>query len=667
MKERSQPNIILLGDEDRASLSISKARSLYFAGHNGAYTEDDTVIQITGNVVTIETTHHAPMSIFSPLDNLNGVGYYLWLLGCSHRKDAMLTAAQYTIRPSNYEVDFPNDVGAELIYMTDGVAFCGHAAFSSTAAYIRTYVPLVGMFGFTTITEDNIKESTGGFVGVGRIEGALTEISCCAGEQQQGDNYYSVVPYGVDRTDPLAPKYRFTVGCLLNTGGQQSATFYRMKDVGGVPTVVTCTAHYHDASPILVYITGQRGQAPTAFYYDFGDEIIFDDIDYQYDSPDDGFKPYIMAHNAPFPVLIPLGDKRVFMVYRKKDGADSSLMFGYKFNIFGKVISGMTMTQTDANVDALKVEMSSLNAFPLGTVGTPGAGGGGPYTDLTTTIGNDINTQYWITETLAVGARSAIPVSQDETLVIAFEGQWEPWIPAGDENGTLRTVRQVCYSFTSTGVTKKGTLVEYYGHWPQRPAKDYFYEFHGACHGSGQNVYALFERYAWSGSVWNHQGVYLFSSSDNGTTWTGPTSVTLRNDDADQTVIPNSTADGANTVYFLSSQLVYIGRNAADTGDVLCIGMADFEIVTGARKLKNPKLLSSEDSGLNFQAYKSGGAGREYTWVNGSIVPHSSRGLCAVQLTGDAVDGFEPSPYRHLPTYYGTPTKVCRTFSEPGQ
>lgn len=656
-KTRNSPTISLLGDEDRASLLVSKALRLYDSGAVGTYEEDDSIITVRGDNITIEASHHAPMSIFSPLDTLGGtVGQYdLWLLGASHRKDAMLTAAKYFVVASSYAAQFPRAIGPELIYMTDGIAFVGHAAAESATSVLRTYTQFVGMFGFCGVTEDNIGEGQGDVVGPGRVANAIAELSCAGSEQQQGDNLYSACCYGVDRTtDPDKPRYRFIVGCSLHTDATEKTSTWYFNDLG---TIKPGQAHYYDINNVFVYLTGQKDAAPTAYYYSLGYDMAISEIDYDTTAAP-GFTSEAYPWNGVFPVVIPLGNQRVFIVYRKKT-TDTTKVFDGTFNLYGKVVSTMSMTQADVGVDALKVKLTAdaqTNGWNFGTKGDAVNGGfsGRPVYD------HDAITMWWVMENMAVRARNAVPVSQDETLMISLEAGWDQHDPPGSANPS--PWYQVCYSFTSTGVTKKSTLTAgYNGHDPTRGlALDYFYEFHGSCHGSAQNVYVLFKRFAYISSAWVDQGPLLFKSDDDGATWDSGTFVTMTND-----------ADSTGT-YWLSSQMLYIGpkldADGAPTGDdILCIGYADTEAVTGATEIKNPKLMTSEDSGLTWTASKSGGAGRVYTWQNGYYLYHTSRGLCSVHLTGDAVDGFEPSPYRHLPTYYGTPTKACRTFTEPNQ
>lgn len=659
---KNPPTITLLGDEDRASLLVAKALQLYDSGAVGAYVEDDSIITVSGNNVTIETTHHAPMSIFSPLDTPGGSAgqYDLWLLGSSHRKDAMLTAARYGIVPSTYAAQFPADIGPELIYMTDGVVFVGHGAAEETTSAIRTFTQFIAMLGIAGVTEDNMGEGSMTAVGPSRIENALVELSCAGSEQQQGDNLYSACCYGVDRTtDPTKPRYRFVVGCSLHVDAVEKTASWYWDDSG---TIRTGQAHYYDIENAFVYLTAQEGAEPTAYYYSLGYDIAVKDMDGNL-SIAPGFTTEWYGgsgfeFNGCFPVVIPLGNQRVFIIYRKKT-TNTNKVFGGTFYLYGKVVSTMSMTQTDVSVAALLGKLTAdtqTNGWDFCDVGDPSTGGGGgrPVYD------HDAITMWWIMENMAVRGRSAIPISQDETLMISLEAGWDQHDPPGSANPS--PWYQVCYSFTSTGVTKKSTLTAgYNGHDPTRGlALDYFYEFHGSCHGSAQNVYVLFKRFAYISSAWVDQGPLLFTSDDDGTTWDGGQFVTMTNDD-----------DSTGT-YYLSANLLYIGPkldiDGAPTGnDILCIGYGDTSAVTGATEIKNPKLMTSEDSGVTWTASKSGGAGRVYTWLNGYYLYHTSRGLCSVHLTGDAVDGFEPSPYRHLPTYYGTPGKQCRVIDEPGQ
>lgn len=650
-KPKSSPTISLLGDEDRASLLVSQALHLYESGATGAYVEDDSVIAISGNNITIETSHHAPMSIFSPLDAPGGTDtdYNLWLLGCSHRKDAMLTAARYVVVSSTYAGSFPRNIGPELIYMTDGIAFVGHGAAAATTSVLRTYTQFVGMLGVCGITEDNIGEGQDSVVGPGGIATAIAEVSCAGSEQQQGDNLYSACCYGVDRTtEPTRPRYRFIVGCSLHTDAVQKTSTWYFNDAG---TIKPGQAHYYDINNVFVYLTAQREAAPTAYYYSLGNDIAISEIDYDTTAAP-GFTSEAYPWNGVFPVVVPLGNQRVFIVYRKKT-TDTSKVFDGSFNLYGVVVSTMSMSQSSADVAPLKAKLTAAaqaNGWSFGDKGDSGSGGfsGRPTHD------HDAITMWWAMENMAVRARGAVPISQDETLVISLEAGWDQHDPPGSANAS--PWYQVCYSFSSSGVTKKSTLTAgYNGHDATRGLPlDYFYEWHGACHGSGQNVYVLFTRFAYISSAWVDQGPMLFTSDDDGTTWDGGQFVTMTNDE-----------DSTGT-YYLSANLLYLGRNSADTGDVLCIGYADTAQVTGAREIKNPKLMTSEDSGVTWTASKSGGAGREYTWQNGYYLYHTSRGLCSVHLTGDAVDGFEPSPYRHLPTYYGAAGKMCRTVNEPG-
>lgn len=654
MEKPLSPTIVLRGNEDHAQQLVPRALNMYQQGVAREYFEDDSLITIADGVITIETTHHAPIQLFSPLDyDEPGAGTYaykLWLLGCAHRKDAMLTAAEYSIVSSTYEAQFPVDVGPELIYMSDGVAYVGHAAMWEEATQLRSYKSFIGMFGVTGITEDSISEGTNTIVGPSGVANAITEVSCLGCEQQQSDNLYSACCYGTDRTDPLRPKYRFIVGCSIHTDATMvTDTWYYKKEAEG--PVFSGQIRYYVGEQVFIYVTAQQGEAPTAYYYSLGYDVFVKDKDGDTSLPP-GFEDYTMPGNGVFPVIIPLGNQRVFIVYRKRID-DTTQILGGRFQLFGKVVSGMGMTQTDANIEALKEKWSATAlsvGWSFGAKGTPEDGGGGGWP----TIDNDEANMWWCIESLAVRARYAVPISQDETLVISTLATWEEDYPPG--SNIPAPWSQVCWSFTPTGVTKKSTLVVYGGHDqsnPQRPI-DYFFEPHGAVHGSAQNVYVLFERYAWTGT-WVNQGPMLFTSTDDGATWDSGQFVTMTNDE-----------DSTGT-YYLSSQLLYLGRNATDTGDVLSIGYADTAQVTGAREIKNPKLMTSEDSGVTWTAQKSGGAGRQYTWPNGYYLYHTSRGLCSAHLTGDAVDGFEPSPYRHLPTYYGTPTKACRTFTEPNQ
>lgn len=627
MKE--PPILMFLGDEERAMTHATEALTLYHAGLKDGYLRDDTTISVNGNVVTVEATFHPQFSLFTPVDVPDNPGQYrLRRLGAIHRKDAMLPMGLFS-NATVYDAAYPDAIGSECFYGTDGIlatATINVPATLSEKADIQDYIL---NFSIAGVTEDLIQGGNESAMTPQGFLNASAYVYSCVSLMSQGDTYYSAAWYGVDRSGSY-PVYAFSIGHQVYATGTLLQSAYN--NGGG-----TSYVKYYEIYQAFSFLKAGRQFTTDSNSYGLGTDVIEYDAEY----PESG-----IFHNAPYPVVIPLGNQRVFILYRERV-ADANKIFGGTFRIQAYLASGSNFSFTSPAVSGITSFLDTPAGYGCGTVGSGYS------------IPQDAVRVNYLFETLGISARTAVPVSQDETLVFGWK----------DPLALNTTIKWICYSVTPTAITEKSIVVGFYtSPDPSNPRALNHYSYRGAVHLGGTKVavYFLHLTMAIGANTWSEHGIVRFLSDDDGTTW-------------DSGTLCSYTSSVANNGMLISTKPIYIGETSdAEPTSIVALGAADRETIdANTFYAKNAKIMSAPDDGLTFVETHSGAGDLKLT-ATGSVISgggvvslysyaNETNGIMSLVEHGEPISGFAPSPYKHLPTYYGTPTKASRDSSgDPG-
>lgn len=613
------PTLVFLGDEDRARGHATKALETYYAGRKAEYLEDDTIIDVRGDVIYVESTFHPNISIFTPVDDAANPGKYrLRRLGAEHRKDGMLPMGLFSVETPS-DANYPNGVGLEFMYLSDGIGFCG--VINAPATLVergdqQNYILTMSILG---VTEDLFQ---GGGTSVGTPQGfknAITHTYAVA-PMLYADSLYSICAYGVDRSGS-APKYTIVAGHQAYVDGVEKQSAYN--NGGGTQYV-----KYYETYQALSYLTAGKGSSPDNNTYGLAVEVLENDTSYG------GAGTFLPT---PHPVVIPLGNMRVFILYRERV-TDATKIFGGSFRLQAYLMYGAGHSWGAPSVSGVTGFLDGAS-HNYGTV------------NASYTVPPDSLRMQRLMTSLADAARTAVPLSQDETLIFGKK----------DRLDTAVTVKWVCYSVTSTAISEKAIVAQYHDTSDGTGRVRFDYSYRGAVHLGGQKIAAYFLKSTipQNGSAWQEVGIVRVLSTDNGATWGNEQVCTFA----------SSVSNDGDVV---SQRPIYIGETGnSPSSSIVAVGYADrVEITANSFKMQHVKIMSSEDDGVTFVETHSSAGPLEFSAEGGVISGGGTvivgnyfnqvNGMLALCEHGMPMDGFAPSPYKHLPAYYGTASKASR-------
>ena len=622
------PVIVCYGDEDRAQAHYADAYALYQSGSPGVQLSDGTIIDIVraGGVpiAYINSPFLCEYAVLAPRQT--EVGYQLDVYGYYHRKDAMIPQGKQIISVSYAGNGFPYFIGPEILYITDGIALKLTSCIAQSTYSRRTPVNYILSMSLMSPVEDLQTDSNGtatvqGFMA---FEGGIPlKVSWAL----QGDNLYSACPYGVDRTGAF-PVYRAVVGSHYEDAGTLITQYYNSGN---------SSVQYSMVYPILAYISAGKGATPDGGGNTFNSDIMVPNVS--------------NVESAPYPIVIPLGNNRVFILSRKWT-ANSSLIYGGSFSLAAYVVSGAGYSFSAASTAGITTNYYVGTSWNFGP--TSGAAIVTPYD----------NARNWgLFDAMAESARVCLPLSNDETLIDGYRvGISAAWGKAD----TTYNAQLVCFSVTSTGIAQKSVVFSF---WDQfvSPGNHSIYTSNmprhmpavlGFCKiGSGNEAGKIYLYYTMQYApdfntdlAWD--GVKRFVSSDDGATWSAMEAVTLN---------LTTEADPTEPAAFMLSPPKWVGSNA-DGDPIIVCGYIRADTVGSDVALTKASIVSSV-GGLIFDVGNSGTADLGYILDPNGWLMHTQTGLGSLQHFGNHEDGYAPSPHRHLPNYYGTPTKICRDSS----
>lgn len=613
-----------LGDEDRAMTHQHEATELAHAGIPGAQLSDGTTISIVDEgghkTAFINSPFLAEYIVLAPRA-AQEEGYVLELYGYNHRRDAMVPNGDFRVSTSFSGNGFDAMIGFEAMYISDGIAglITLHDS-SSDDDVVRDPKTYIISFGFSGTTEDLQTDSATTYTVQG-FPSTSTGFQATTSYYAQGSYLASLAPYGVDRT-VSSPVYRYVIGTNYEAAQSMIVETYNSGNSDVQYKIVTVG---------FLYASIGKDSA-----FDYGLYQITTGV-MRYDDPGGMI-------SSQFPVMVPLGNNRAVAFFKRRT-INATYLFGGEFSLGATLIEGTGFSQTTLSTTGLTNGWFYQSVWNHGTSA-----------DTNLQLTSDTVKINYLLDSMAYMAPSAVPLSQDETLVAGHkiyvgynETNWasaaNPW-----------SAQVMCYAATSLGVSEKGAIVSYFdefydGTYPGYGSPTlYRYTMVGMLGLGGDKVVAFFHRRsaAFGGvPAFAYDGLYRFNSADGGETWSAPVHVYLEWGE-----------DGPPSSWIFSPPK-HAGY-AADGEAIILLGVTFATAVTGGLELTDTTLFNSSDSGLNFVLSPTGTVDLAYVIPTGGTIFHRERGMTSVQDWGNHEDGYAPSPYRHLPTYYGTPTAACR-------
>lgn len=619
-----------LGDEDRARGYTHEAEKLAAAGRSGAQMSDGTTIEIFGPPEQQIAYIHSPFLpeyvVLAPRA-AEGGGYYLELYGYNHRKDAMLPSGTHRAVMDFSGVGYDDMIGVEVAYVSDGITaniyLFDSSADDDTMRDPKTYIVAFGLSG---VTEDLQTNADYVYTPQG-FPVTLVGIEASASYLSQGAYLASLTPYGVDRAG-ADPVYYMVVGVNYEAPQSMIVETYNSGNSDVQYKLVTVG---------FVFASIGRSSAFDYALYSLTTGVL------RYDDPGGMI-------SSQFPVMVPLGNNRAVAFFKRRT-VNAAYLFGGEFSLGATLVSGTTFTQTILSTASITSGWFALSTWNHGTSAS-----------TTLVHSSDTVKTNVLLESMANATHAAIPLGQDETLIIGqkiyvgYDEALSDWSTAT----APWSAQQMCYSVTPTGVGPKGAVVSYFdeyydGSYPGIGGNTniFTYSLVGALDLGNDVVVAFFHRHVAAFDIapqFRYDGLIRFTSQDAGATW-----------DAGVTSYMNWGTDGPPQQWLLSPPKL-IGFTATG-GAVILLGVTFASTVVGGAELTDTTMFTSDDSGTTFALAPIGTVDLAYLLPTGATIFHRHRGITSVQTWGNHEDGFSPSSHPLQPAYYGTATKACRDTS----
>lgn len=629
----------LIGDEEAAAAYKGLACSMYRNGLLHATPDSMTTILIRdGAIPSCDITVHmdCPYHLMVPRTDETGVNNYtVGLIGYSHRKDAIVPHGAY--RSPAYGDEGMFQYGNEIRYISDGIALHG------ACVGIGSFYPAQPDSFYATVTVggavtedvqnvagrdvDNVGSSTPqGYIPQKRYFVAARVVSL------QGNNTYSLVPHKVDRTDATKPIYTGLLGYSYLVSGDP---VYQYQD-----TTLVCS--YYEFQHRLGYVSEGKTTSEFNAYY-LGDDFC-DTVGRDWSSV--------------FPVLWNISNGQTVMLMRKRTN-DATKWFGGTFSFSLILIEGPTIIFYDLALTGLLSPYFYQSWWSFVTTDYPNTSTQYGHMVIPGSImfaPHDYLRMSVLMHEFGMNMKKAAVVVADGTL-LTFSVRVRCHRPPTNYAWGSELC---CFAVTASGVYQRSKLFTYWAYYEYSGGEDapvprIVYTDLRAVY-LGNNTVALFyEKQTETGTgtaVWVSDGWFRIESTDNGYTWGTPAAVTFVDVDA--------------SFEWSRPLMVSAGATAATTK--LIAGYMGKTISGGTKTYEQASVLLSDDGGatwtksiaaaptINYQADTS------VTFVNGDS------GVGSLHNHGSWEDGYEPSPHKHLPNFYGIPTAISRNSSgDPGQ
>lgn len=622
----------LLGDEETAQQYTGHASHLYQMGLKYGAPNSMVEIAIHGNVATIMAHMDCPYHLMVPQTYQDSPeGYYeVGLIGYSHRKDAIVPSGLYQSSYVGYEGDY--QYGMEVHYMTDGIAVHGACIGQgvSVTLYPEVFDATVCVAGAVTEDVMNARHGADG-TGQGAPMGFRPTKQYFAAARVvalQGENTFSVVPHKADRTDPAAPAYSALIGYSYLASGTP------VTQVNGSNVQVTS---YFEMQHRFGYVTDGKGGPSYNAYY-LGDDFC-----------DTTYKEW----SSCWPVIWNLSNGVSVLLHRYRIN-DSSKWFGGSFGLKLIRVEGPPIMLYDLSVAPLLTGYSYASTWSFMEADYP-----------------DTSSSYGINTYENASPDLFVPHDHMRMTVLMFDfGINSKKAAVVTANGTLVTFSRrlrmhraptnqalasqlCCFAVTADGISQLSVLDSYWD-WAEYAADSTAagavrknYTGLRAIATNSTTAILFYELQLETGvgtSVFSSQGWFRRVSTNGGVTWGSAEALTFT---------------GTSGLWEWSRPRVVVdGESVAVTR--LIAGYLEKTVAGATKTYGDASVLLSDDGGLTWMKSVASAPGINYKAPAGAQFLNGDAGLGTLHNHGSWEEGYEPSPHKHLPNFYGTPTQICR-------
>lgn len=619
----------LFGDEDLAQEFAAEAMAMHRDGVRGriSFGKSGAVsADILDHAIHIHADFMPEYILIVPMTATDvGLGYYRnYVIGYSHRRDTMLpygldnmySLAGYTVT-SQY--DDPQ-------YISDGYASQAMCQYPNGATIGRPTVMGITLSISALRDElfDNLPSEAGPIQGVllGGL-GYTCLVSPLPGQWELPP--FTSTPYGVVRGGNVI------VSTCAGTTRQTNATVYEYDHVRlGVDFMMG----YSLVEGICLMARSSQSTGVAGYVFQINNDIMF-----EWDRRESNQQYYYEDGSliSAWPVVtIPIGNNSILIVARNFV-ADASRFFGGKFELRCWSVRGNSPLIYSASA------VGAVEAYLLAADGYYACYSTAAEPHVYNTNDNVYRMCFFLNE-LSLGARCAIPLGNGTTLVVAR-------VAPQDYEGAPPQEQLVCVACTESGITHRGTLKTYYG-WGVSMG-GYQYRAGTTCMKHtligatflGGGCVAVFYRRDYVYPAETYIGIFRFMSDDGGVTWSES----------------QCSFDQAGQFMFTAPKLVTAGTGGSAKLIAGLLPIEDRSATTYA--FDSVRACLSDDGGLTWTNSPMGSVGLEFELSKPVVPSNHITGLGTVMRYGNYDDGYAPSPYTHLPNFYGTPSKGSRDSS----
>lgn len=643
MTERTR--YVYLGDKDLARAHRHIAAGMVARGHTGTtQLYDGSTVAIVRSDALVTCTITAPMHaeisvVVNRFADFANNAYWTQFYGYNHRKDSMHPFGKWE-SGRTYPNPWDLKAGPELAYISDGVFAASFNHFNSSYGNtIGTTETLLRETQICSMLEDRIT----GDANWGTAAGFKTYADASSATWSSfwhSSNPASMQPLAVNRLDPANPIY---VVATANIDLMDNFAYSYNYGTSGTWKYAKTGVY------VQVHSVGKTSAGQSGGFY------VADDIMYWGDS-NSTYGEASFCNPAP-PIILPLGNHRVVVLSRHAT-ASAGKKFGYTFGYKCKIIDSLGIAAGVFASDGVCSDLT-LNTYMVGPswhYGLENDGGVGK-TNKPDSPTDSIRDFYFM-RFLEDSSRMAFPLTVNETLFAGYHCfMASHWDLVADQAWDSEIV---CLSATGSGITQKGIIFKFYDadrgidpawhpYYTNANIPVYRVTFLGMCYGgAASTVYCYLGIYEYSPIIMPNSKVKRFKSTDGGATWDDGTVVTIDN--------PN---DGYNA-YFIRTP-TWLGNDPVTGKAKIAFGYTRANVPDNLdTQYKQVAIQVSVDDGITFTRGPFTTEDADYTLYFGNRVPGRVRGDSILIDSGNVVDGFRPSPYRHLPTFFGPISPASR-------